>query len=248
MDYKQTFYPESLFGGYSDIDGTVAFYNRVQSLVSSDSIVLDVGCGRGAFMDDAVPLRRELHVFKGKARRVIGIDVDEVAASNPFLDSFHLINGQHWPVSDNSVNIVVSDNVIEHLEDPDAFIAEARRVLKDGGYICLRTPNSWGYVALCSKLVPNRHHVRVLSRVQDGRKEEDVFPTLYRCNSIPAMRTMLGKYGFEHVVYGYEAEPSYLSFSKFAYWLGVLHQKFAPHFLKPALFVFGRVKKSVSAS
>jgi SAM-dependent methyltransferase len=177
-------------------------------------------------------------------KRVIGIDVDEAAAVNPFIDEFHLIKEARWPIQDSSVDVMFADNVMEHLEDPDSFIAEARRVLKDGGHLCLRTPNSWGYVALCSKLVPNRHHARVLGKVQDGRKEEDVFPTLYRCNSIPAMRAMLSKHGFEHVVYGYEAEPSYLSFSKFAYWLGVLHQKFAPRFLKPTLFAFGRVKKS----
>jgi SAM-dependent methyltransferase len=191
-----------------------------------------------------VKWRRELRVFKGRVKRVIGIDVDEAAAVNPFIDEFHLIKEARWPIQDSSVDVMFADNVMEHLEDPDSFIAEARRVLKDGGHLCLRTPNSWGYVALCSKLVPNRHHARVLGKVQDGRKEEDVFPTLYRCNSIPAMRAMLSKHGFEHVVYGYEAEPSYLSFSKFAYWLGVLHQKFAPRFLKPTLFAFGRVKKS----
>jgi hypothetical protein len=51
------------------------------------------------------------------------------------------------------------------------------------------------------------------------------------------------KNGFECVVYGYEAEPSYLSFSKIAYSLGVLHQKFAPQFMKPCIFAFGRLKK-----
>jgi hypothetical protein len=54
---------------------------------------------------------------------------------------------------------------------------------------------------------------------------------------------MMHEHGFEHVVYGYEAEPSYLSFSKFAYALGVLHQKLAPGFLRPAIFAFGRLVK-----
>jgi len=29
----ETFYPESRFGGFTQIDGTVAFYSRVQALV-----------------------------------------------------------------------------------------------------------------------------------------------------------------------------------------------------------------------
>jgi hypothetical protein len=48
------------------------------------------------------------------------------------------------------------------------------------------------------------------------------------------------RHGFDHVVYGYEAEPSYLHFSRLAYVLGVLHQRFAPGFLKPAIFGFAR--------
>lgn len=46
-DYMGLYYPESRFGGFTDVDGTVAFYTRVQSLVEAGSVVLDVGCGRG---------------------------------------------------------------------------------------------------------------------------------------------------------------------------------------------------------
>lgn len=54
-------YPEARFGGFSDVDGTVAFYSRVQALMTPENVVLDVGCGRGSgLQDDAVPWRREL--------------------------------------------------------------------------------------------------------------------------------------------------------------------------------------------
>jgi len=78
----------------------------------------------------------------------------------------------------------------------------------------------------------------VVSRVQPARRAEDVFPTYYRCNTIWRLRRMLVRQGFDGVVYGYEAEPSYLNFSKLAYSLGVLHQKFAPSIVRPALFAF----------
>jgi hypothetical protein len=86
----------------------------------------------------------------------------------------------------------------------------------------------------------------VTSAVQDRRKEEDVFPTLYKCNSIRKLKNVMKKNGFECVVYGYEAEPSYLSFSTVAYGMGVLHQRFAPAFLKPAIFAFGKIHKNIS--
>jgi hypothetical protein len=53
---------------------------------------------------------------------------------------------------------------------------------------------------------------------------------------------MMKKWGFESYVYGHEAEPSYLLFSGFFYYLGVLHQRFAPNIIKVTLFAFGRKK------
>lgn len=83
MDRRFASYPESKFGGFTDIDGTVVFNTRVQSLVTPDTVLLDIGCGRGAFREDPVAIRRHLRTFKGKVRTVIGLDVDEAAANNP---------------------------------------------------------------------------------------------------------------------------------------------------------------------
>ena len=134
----------------------------------------------------------------------------------------------------------------QHIENPHQFFLETHRVLKNDSLLCIRTPNRWSYAALAATLIPNRYHSRVTSFVQDGRKDEDVFPTLYKCNSIGKLRSMMRKNGFDCVVYGYEAEPSYLSFSKIAYFGGVLHQRFAPGFLRPTIFGFGRVKKNIA--
>jgi SAM-dependent methyltransferase len=243
MSFKETFYPESRFGGFTDVDGTIAFYLRVAALIEPSFVVLDFGCGRGAYVEDPFPIHRQLRIFRGRAQRVIGVDVDAGAAANPVLDEFHLLQGDAWPLDDDSVDLCVCDHVLEHVERPAAFFSEAHRVLRKGGYLCIRTPNAWGYVALASRLVPNRLHAKVLARVEEDPKDEaDVFPTHYRCNSIPRLRRMLGERGFDHVVYGYDAEPGYLHFSKLAYRLGVLHQRFAPRFLSPALFAFARLE------
>jgi len=116
-------------------------------------------------------------------------------------------------------------------------------VLKSGGYLCIRTPNLWGYVSLLSKFIPDKYHSSIVEKVQEGRHEEDVFPTYYQCNSIYRMRAVLDKYGFQHAVYGYEVEPAYLSFSKFAYRLGVWYQRTCPGFLKTTIFAFAKKAK-----
>lgn len=240
MSFKQTYYPESSFAGFTRVDGTVAFYSRVNALIQPASLVVDVGCGQGAYAGDPIVYRRRLRVLKGKCRQVIGIDVDENAAENPFIDEFRPIQAETWPVESHTADLVVSDNVLEHIEDPENYFSEIHRILRPGGLVCIRTPNVLSYFGLVSRLVPNRQHAPALARVKDRLNASDVFPTLYRCNTIRAVRNMLQKHGFEHCVYGYDAEPSYLSFSRFFYWLGVLHQRHAPEIFKVGIHAFGR--------
>lgn len=93
MTYQELFYPQTRFGGFTDIDRTIAFFNRINSLLDQSFTVLDVGCGRGEYANDPISLRRNLRIIKGKVSKVIGIDVDYNAQGNPFLDEFHLIQG-----------------------------------------------------------------------------------------------------------------------------------------------------------
>jgi SAM-dependent methyltransferase len=134
----------------------------------------------------------------------------------------------------------VADFVLEHVDDATSFFSELRRVLKPGGFFCARTTNRLGYVGLAASLVPNKRHAAVLGTVQRGRKEVDVFPTRYRVNTIWRLRSELKKIGFEAVVQGYEAEPSYLQFSPIAYGFGKLLHSVTPSPLRTCLFIFGR--------
>jgi SAM-dependent methyltransferase len=237
------YYPESRFGGFTGVDGTIAFYLRVQALVEPSAVVLDVGCGRGAGAEDPVRIRRELRTFRGKCARVIGIDVDPQAGTNPFVDEFRSIEGDRWPVDDESVDVCVCDNVLEHVGRPELFFAQCRRVVKPGGYLCIRTTNSRNYIGVLARLIPERFHRAVLGKVLSGhRKEEDGFPTVYKCNTRGRIRRMLDRHGFEHCVYGHEAEPYHLSFSRALYLCGVLHQRLAPGFFMGNLLAFARRK------
>ena len=235
------YYPESRFGGFTRIDGTIAFYARVYALASKASTILDVGCGRGAHEDDAVELRRNLRDLRAPGKRVIGIDVDAEAKGNKFIDEFRLMTNATWPLDSASVDLCLADSVLEHVTVPDAFFSEARRVLRVGGVLCIRTTNSWSYVALASRIIPNAAHGKVLQKIQRERQTRDVFPTVYRCNSASNIRRTLARHGFSGIVFGHEAEPSYLHFSRVAYFLGVLHQRMVPSLFAPTLFVFAEV-------
>ena len=233
------FYPESMFGGFSRFDGTIAFYSRVNELVNSDSVVLDVGCGRGVWLNDPVRIRRQLRDFRGRCARVFGADVDPAAADNPSIDEFRLLTGTTWPFENDSIDVCICDVTIEHVDDTDTFLREAARVIKPGGHMAIRTPNVFSYFGLASRLLPHRFHVRLAPRGSIAT-EKDVFPTFYRCNTKWKLSRALKTAGFDAYVYNYEQEPRYLSFWMPAYAMGVLHQRIAPRPLKIGLMAFAQ--------
>lgn len=234
-------YPESVFGAFTDVDGTISFYLRVRALVETDSTVLDVGCGRGAAVGDSVRVRAELRDLKSYAGHAIGIDVDPRASENELVHEVRLIDAPSWPIDDGSIDVCVCDYVVEHLHDPDALFSECSRVIRPRGYLCVRTINRRSYTALAARLVPNRLHRRVLAGVQAGRAEEDVFPTRYRCNTRGQLSRALSRHGFSrHHVWGHDAEPAYLGFSPILYRLGVWHQRYAPRRFATTLIAFAQ--------
>jgi SAM-dependent methyltransferase len=240
-EVRARFHPEDAFGGFTELDGAIRFYARVRELLPSDGVALDVGCGRGTQNDDPVAVRRELRILRGHCRRVIGIDVDPVGAENEFIDEFRQIGADgRWPVEDGAIDLALADFVVEHLADPDAFFAEAARVIRPGGHICVRTINVHSYLGVASRLVPSRLHRNALRRAQPDRKPEDVFPTLYRCNTRACLQSTLERHGFDAAVYTSEDEPSYLAFSPLTYRLGLMHRRLAPRAILIGLVGWGR--------
>lgn len=203
------FFPEIAAGGFSRVDGTVQFYQRVASLVGRQSIVLDFGAGRGAaHADDIVPFRRDLSTLKGRACQVIGADVDPVVETNPGLDRAVVIGADGGlPFDDRSIDVIVSDFTFEHLAEPAVVARELDRVLRPGGWLCIRTPNRYGYIAIANRFAPERRRQTILRSAQAERKEEDVFPAVYRINTAPALKRHFPAY--DHHVMFMDGEPAY---------------------------------------
>lgn len=236
------FYPEMAAGGFSRVDGTVQFWQRISALIRPESVVLDFGAGRGSsHSDDQVAYRRDLLSLKGRVREIIGVDVDPVVTTNEALDrAFVVAPGGQLPLPAESVDIIVSDFVFEHIEDPAKAAAELDRVLAPGGWICVRTPNRWGYIALANRLIPDWLHSRVIRNAQHDRKGEDVFPAVYRLNTASGFRRHFPSSRYEQYVIPWDAEPAYHFGSKFLYSIFLAIQYVTPAPFKTILMVFIR--------
>lgn len=238
---EKAVFREAAVSGFSHIDQEVAFFTQVAALLRPDDVVLDFGAGRGEFMDNDPSLyRRWIQNFRGRCDHVDGCDPDPAVRDNPTLDAAHVIvPGAPLPYADNRFNLIVSRYVFEHLADPEWAASELLRVLKPGGWLCVMTPNKWGYVALASRLLPNRLHAGALSAVQPGRQDKDVFPTVYRLNTPRALRRYFG-HAADVVHYSTSAVPSYFFGSLLLFRLLRLAHRFTPPPLDVGLRFFIR--------
>lgn len=162
-----------------------AYEEVLNKLISSDTHWVDVGCGR-SILPQWRPKRELLLV--GKAASVIGVDIDQdVVAKHRSIRDTRIGSIYELPLESNSADVVTANMVVEHLEYPVRAFTEVRRVLRSGGKFLIHTPNLKGYIAGLARTLPPAVRSR-LAVLLEGRHEEDVYRTYYRCNTEQTIR------------------------------------------------------------
>ena len=136
---------------------------------ASQGDILDVACGEGygsAFLAKV-------------ARSVIGVDCDAPtvahAAAKYRAKNLRFAEGraEKLPLHTHSVDLVVSFETLEHLEDHDAMMKEIKRVLRPGGQLLISTPDCKPYRKTSGQLNP--FHLHELDRPGFTRLLEKYF-------------------------------------------------------------------------
>ncbi len=111
---------------------------RIEELAPERGRVLDVGCSKGHFLEAAQErgwqaVGVELNPRAVEAAKARGLDarLGDLASQAFEPESFHL---------------VTLFDVLEHVPDPRALLAECRRVLRPGGLLVVTTPDVGGLV------------------------------------------------------------------------------------------------------
>ena len=106
-------------------------YRKINKYVFEKT--LDIGCGIGDY------LRTN--------KNAVGVDI------NPYLVAHcqkkglkaYAMEVDKLPFNDDCFSNIVLDNVLEHIEKPDALLYEIKRVLKKSGLLIIGVPGSYGY-------------------------------------------------------------------------------------------------------
>jgi len=135
---------QSLGQGSQAIHATVA---RLLNACGATGVLADVGCGTGGLV-------REV---RGRFAGIVGIDAvryDGLPADVTFVRA-DLDTGR-LPLDDASADVTAAVEVIEHLENPRAFVRELTRITRPGGWIVITTPNQLSALSLLTLVVKGR--------------------------------------------------------------------------------------------
>lgn len=112
------------------------------SKLAKGKVVLDIASGAGY----------GTKILSKEAKKVYGVDYSQDAI-NYAKENYNSQNIEYKvgdaldiPLPDNSIDLVVSLETIEHLTDSAKFIQEVKRVLKDDGQFVVSTPNDDEYI------------------------------------------------------------------------------------------------------
>lgn len=146
-----------------------------------DKDVLDIACGEGYGSN----------LLAKVSRTTIGVDVSSKVVNHAKLKyvkenlSFLLGSATNIPLNDNSADVVVSFETLEHFVDHDAFVSEVKRVLRPNGVLIISTPDRSLYHLRDAN---NKFHLKEL----DTDEFVNLISSAFRFNRLFKQRIVIG--------------------------------------------------------
>lgn len=211
FDTWKNLYVSEYARGFDVID-TLARY--VPGFTPRESRVLDIGCG-----DAGV-----LIAFAERGASCAGLELDDKSLQRAAVRAHeHAVDidlrkgiAEALPWAAERFDLVILDNVLEHVTDREQTLAEIFRVLRPGGLLYMVTPKPLALYSLWNDphydlaglvLLPRPLQIWYFEQVRGGGRgtyDVGVIPTR------PALRRLLGRAGFRSLVSPRELWVNYL--------------------------------------
>ena len=200
--------------------------SKVPKIIST---VLDVGCGKGWVAKYFLP----------KGVKVHSLDVSTTNPAKakdlfPSLDHYGITaDSFHLPFVDDSFDVVIASEIIEHVFDPAEFVQELFRVVKKGGKLIITTPYKEKLIYYlcvhCNKKTPANAHIHSFDEKKLGG--------YYNGNDLEK---------FEYETFGNKFLiflRTYVILRFFPFWLWKIKDKFANFFFRKPIHIICEYKK-----
>lgn len=117
---------------YHNITHIVKFLTKFSSSLKTKQVFLDVGAGSSPYFE----------LFESKLDSFTVVDMEE---SLPKVEDRQIIQkigfAENLPIESESIDVVMSNQVLEHVIDERKAVSESFRVLKKGGYFVGSVPH-----------------------------------------------------------------------------------------------------------
>lgn len=114
-------------------------YDTIEPFLTPEVKILDVGCAMGGFLE---------FLHQKGFRNLFGVDMTEnyvEQAKNSSKFTIELGNADQIPFEDNTFDVVVMEQVLEHVHAPVAVFKEIKRVVKTDGVFSIGVPDALRY-------------------------------------------------------------------------------------------------------
>jgi len=178
MSQQQSYYRQNEAYAEFLASWDAGFYSKYADSLKPEKAgtrVLDVGCGVGQVVARLTEAGCEAH----------GVDVSEpnIQRARQFSERCQLYDGKRLPFPDQHFASVGALNVLEHVDEPEAFINELVRVVQLGGRVILSSPNffrGFGFRDYHPKMRGIGNKWRNWKRLQEKRRQMRTDPNSVR--------------------------------------------------------------------
>jgi 2-polyprenyl-3-methyl-5-hydroxy-6-metoxy-1,4-benzoquinol methylase len=167
FNYSDHYQKDADIFNYSETDMPAVtreeFKRLRESIISEISeninIVLDVGCGNGWAAKKLIPL----------GKKVISMDISSTNPVNAVKEVTHedhaglIADAYNIPLKENSVDCIIASEILEHVPDPEIFIINLVKLLKENGKLIITTPYNekieYYLCVHCNRPTPKHAHL-----------------------------------------------------------------------------------------
>lgn len=210
------------------------YFDTAKKYFKKETLILHLGSG----------LDSHNIADKAEGARLISLDISEEALRKNKNYLRICSDALKLPFKSGVFDIIMCENVFEHIIDPKAVLGESYRVLKNQGRLVFLTPNALSYISILSSFTPYWFHRKFRKFINKGAGS-DTYPTYYLLNTFYQIRKLSKKVGFEvESLESYVGWPSYWEFSETLHKIMCVVHKVIERFQLLHITMIGILRKS----